>query len=108
MPPFCVYPSGAAYHTVCAIYRLTVASPDSARSRRLKQVLEDLSGVTNDAKHVTSRGGSSEPVAALQAELFRELQGGDPMNSEAVVGLIDVPLGRSDDSSEADSWLVVP
>jgi hypothetical protein len=74
----------------------------------LKHILEDLSGVATDAKHVTSRGGSTESVAALQAELFRELQGGDPMNSEAVVGLIDIPLGNSDNSSEADTWLVVP
>lgn len=108
VPPFCVYPSGAAYHTPCAVFRLTMATPGSKRTRRLKQILEDLNGVAADAKHVSSRGGSMEIVTKLQEELFHALQGGDPMNSEAIVDLIDVPLGSSRDTSEADSWLIVP
>jgi len=96
-----VYPSGAKYHTPCAVHCLSLAC-DAATRGRLRHLLEALALASPGAVHVTTRGGATEVVATLQDELHGHLRDGDPLNSEAVVRLIEAPLG--DDAAEAASW----
>lgn len=100
LTPFIVYPSGGKYHTVCAVHQLLLSCGDAAKRQRIRKAVEQLAKETTHT--VLRDSGMADAITKLEEEVLRELRDGDPMNSEAVVKLIEQLYG--DDASESASW----
>jgi hypothetical protein len=97
-----VYPSGAAYHTSCVAQRMLQLTNQPDVKTRLLSLLSKLSG-----KGAKQRGldHKLDPATTLklQQQLASLLREGDPLNSEHVLSLLNLPYG-DDGASQRQLW----
>lgn len=98
IPPFQVYPSGALYHTSCAVQRLLLLSSDAAYKQQLNAALKVLAAVPRQGRR---NAENVDKVDAAQSELALLLKEGDPFNSERVLMLAALPY-----PDKAEDWRI--
>ena len=93
IPPIQIYPSGAVYHTSCAVQRIITLTSHQPFLSHLKNLLDTL------ARHKgnDTASAAAADVLTAQHQLAAALRGeyGDPLNSERVLTLLELPYGEA-------------
>jgi hypothetical protein len=115
IPPFYLFPTGQAFHVLCAAAEV-VQYGGETRAARVKKLLQKLSrldpGVgphtTAAAERAGGWGGTAgeERVEVLANRLVEEVGCEDPWNGELLVRMIDMPFIRPDVDAEVATWKV--
>lgn len=110
VPPFYLFPTGQAFHVLCAAAEV-VQYGGEMRAGRVRKLLQRLSkaepqGAGNSK--VPALNGvqpGEDSVAGLAARLEEEVGCEDPWNGELLAGMIDLPFIQQDkDADEIMSW----
>ncbi|KAI8463559.1 MAG: hypothetical protein J3K34DRAFT_462375 [Monoraphidium minutum] len=130
VPPFYVFPTGLAYHVLCAAEEVCAAA-GPPRAKRVRHILTRLSkldpspptpasvpasasasaSASAAASSPGGDGGGGEGVvariAALSAQLEEEVGAEDPWNGELVARLVGAPfVDAAADAAEIEAWRV--
>lgn len=112
VPPFYLFPTGQAFHVLCAASEV-VQYGGEVRAGRVRKLLQRLaksepqgsSGRTGGAGVVN--GSGEDAVGVLAARLEEEVGCEDPWNGELLAGMIDLPFIQQDrDADEIMSWRI--
>ncbi len=104
VPPFYLYPTGQAFHVLCAAAEVERFGGDarSARARKLLSRLARLEPVPAGSGDDAAAGGDIS-AASLARRLEEEVGCEDPWNGELLVRMLDTPFGGATDEAD-DSW----
>lgn len=110
VPPFYLFPTGQAFHVLCAAAEV-VQYGGELRAGRIKKLLQRLSkaepGAGAKAPTLNGQGSEEDSVGALAARLEEEVGCEDPWNGELLAGMIDLPFIQQDkDVDEIMSWRI--
>lgn len=107
IPPFYLFPTGQAFHVLCAATEV-VQYAGELRAGRVRKLLQQLSRAEpGAAKAPAVNGSKEESVAALATRLEEEVGCEDPWNGELLVGVIDLPfIQPSRDADDIMSWRI--
>jgi hypothetical protein len=113
VPPFYLFPTGQAFHVLCAAAEV-VQYGGEVRAGRVQKLLQRLSkaqpgaGKAHGANGAAAGGGGAgEVVGSLAAKLEEEVGCEDPWNGELLAGVIDLPFIQADrDAQELLSWRI--
>jgi hypothetical protein len=94
------YASGAACHTSCIVQRMLLTSSDPAFRESLRLLVQTLTAFGTKGR---SDAAHAAKIADLQHQLFLHMQEGDPLCSEQLVRLIELPYG-SETAATASEW----
>lgn len=108
VPPFYLFPTGQAFHVLCAAAEV-VQYGGEGRAARVQKLLQRLSKAEPGAGKVVANGGGGggggEVVGSLAAKLEEEVGCEDPWNGELLAAVIDLPFIQADrDADELLSW----
>lgn len=114
IPPFYLFPTGQAFHVLCAASEV-VQYGGEVRAGRLRKLLQRLAKAepqgpvkgTAGAVGVGVNGSGEDAVGVLAARLEEEVGCEDPWNGELLAGMIDLPFVQQDkDADEILSWRI--
>eukprot|EP00878_Enallax_costatus_P011969 GHUV01012497.1.p1 GENE.GHUV01012497.1~~GHUV01012497.1.p1 ORF type:complete len:1028 (+),score=282.75 GHUV01012497.1:49-3132(+) len=110
VPPFYLFPTGQAFHVLCAAAEVIRYGGDM-RASKVRSLLQKLSKLEPaeagcKASGVGSlNGGADQSVAVLAAKLEEEVGCEDPWNGELLARMVDMAfVNASVDAVEIDSW----
>jgi hypothetical protein len=112
VPPFYLFPTGQAFHVLCAAAEV-VQYGGEMRAGRVRKLLQRLSKAepqgAGNSKGPALNGvqPGEDSVAGLAARLEEEVGCEDPWNGELLAGMIDLPFIQQDkDADEIMSWRI--
>lgn len=107
VPPFYLFPTGQAFHVLCAAAEV-VQYGGELRATRVRKLLQCLSRAEPGmVKAPGANGSGEEAVGVLAARLEEEVGCEDPWNGELLAGMIDLPFIQPDkDADEIMSWRI--
>lgn len=107
VPPFYLFPTGQAFHVLCAAAEV-VQYGGELRATRVRKLLQRLSRAEPGmVKAPGGNGSGEEAVGVLAARLEEEVGCEDPWNGELLAGMIDLPFVQPDrDVDEIMSWRI--
>jgi hypothetical protein len=107
IPPFYLFPTGQAFHVLCAA-AVVVQYGGEVRAGRVRKLLQRLAKAEPGAGKAPALSGSGEEaVGALTAKLEEEVGCEDPWNGELLASMIDLPFIQQDkDADEILNWRI--
>lgn len=84
IPKIQAFPSGACYHTSCAVEQLLRGSAHISRADHLKELVATMEQLAKSTPH-TDR----DSVQEAQQRLHRWLKEGDPLHTECILGFLE-------------------
>lgn len=112
IPPFYLFPTGQAFHVLCAAAEV-VRYGGEVRADRVKKLLQKLSRLepgeagSRGSGVVGQKGAGEQSVGVLAARLEEEVGCEDPWNGELLARMVDMPfVDKEADVAQINSWKI--